>query len=176
MSRPKTLLGKRRVIGLKVSDAKFDAVESARGETPRALWVEAAIDKALAAGGVSRTTELPAPARRAARKTPAGPPGAKARDREAKTGPPPPARVPPRHAPGQGVFQAPGEEAVVTSMPPAPAAARTRCGHQVFRVLGSGPGTRSVNGCCPDCKHRVEPGGLWALECDAGTCGGHGPG
>ena len=39
--------GKRRSIGLKVSDAKFAAIEAERGDVSRALWLEGLIDAAL---------------------------------------------------------------------------------------------------------------------------------
>ena len=197
MSRPRTVNGKRHVIGLKVSDAKYDAVEAARGKTPRALWVEAAIDKALAAGGVA--AEPPVPVKRAARKTPRKRGGYEAGDTKVSdlppppasvtvpgrgqkpligppaskpVPPPPPARALPARRPGQAVFQDPGAEAVVTDAPPAPAATRTRCDHRIFRILGSrDPGAKGVGGCCPDCGHAVLPGGYWEPECDAGTCG-----
>lgn len=39
--------GKRKSVGLKVSEAKYEAIEAARGATPRAVWIEAAIDAYL---------------------------------------------------------------------------------------------------------------------------------
>ena len=164
MSRTRTVNGKRRVIGLKVSDAKYDAVEAARGETPRALWVEAAIDKALAAEGISPAPHAGGPFQPAytppkrARKTPAG--QAQTRGQRPRIGPPasspppppPPARALRAHPPGAPVFQDPGAEAIVGDAPPAPAATRKRCNH---------PGTRLIGGHCPSCAHVIEPGGYW---------------
>jgi len=60
MGRRRLPEGKRNVIGLKVSDAKFQAVEAARGDLDRAVWVEAAIDAAL--GLDSLPPRIPAPA------------------------------------------------------------------------------------------------------------------
>ena len=64
MARTRTATGKRRVIGLKVSEAKFAAVERARGGQVRSEWVEAAIDKALAEQGVMAEPACPSQAGR----------------------------------------------------------------------------------------------------------------
>lgn len=47
--RPRTADGKRVVIPVRVSDPKKAAIDAARGDTPASVWVEAAIDAALAA-------------------------------------------------------------------------------------------------------------------------------
>ena len=47
MARARTPDGKRRVIPVRVSEPKFAAIEAARGETARSVWVEAAIDAYL---------------------------------------------------------------------------------------------------------------------------------
>ena len=58
MGRTLTPDGKRVSIGLKVSEAKAAAINAARGATPRALWLEAAIDACLA---LPVTVDPPAP-------------------------------------------------------------------------------------------------------------------
>jgi nucleotide-binding universal stress UspA family protein len=64
MGRAWTPEGKRVPIGLKVSEAKAKAVDAARGATPRAQWLAAAVDAALAAGTVSEAAkERPEPPR-----------------------------------------------------------------------------------------------------------------
>ena len=51
MARTRTPGGKRKVIPVRVSEPKFAAIEAARGETPRSVWVEAAIDAYLSPPG-----------------------------------------------------------------------------------------------------------------------------
>jgi hypothetical protein len=50
MARERTPEGKRVVIPVRVSEPKAAAIDAARGETPRSVWVEAAIDACLAGG------------------------------------------------------------------------------------------------------------------------------
>lgn len=48
MARERTPEGKRIVIPVRVSEPKAAEIDKARGETPRSVWVERAIDTALA--------------------------------------------------------------------------------------------------------------------------------
>ncbi len=61
MGRVKTVDGKRVSIGLKVSEAKAETINAARGATPRALWLEAAIDAYLALPVKVAATERQSP-------------------------------------------------------------------------------------------------------------------
>ena len=64
MGRAWTPEGKRVPIGLKVSEAKAEAVDAARGATPRAQWLAAAVDAALAGATVREAAaERPEPPR-----------------------------------------------------------------------------------------------------------------
>jgi hypothetical protein len=47
MARERTPEGKRVVIPVRVSEPKAEAIDKARGETPRSVWVEGAIDAEL---------------------------------------------------------------------------------------------------------------------------------
>lgn len=47
MGRTLTADGKRMPVSVKVSEAKFRAIEAARGAVPRALWLESLIDAEL---------------------------------------------------------------------------------------------------------------------------------
>ena len=47
MARERTPEGKRVVIPVRVSEPKAAAIDKARGETARSVWVEAAIDERL---------------------------------------------------------------------------------------------------------------------------------
>jgi len=46
--RPRTPEGKRIVLPVRVSEPKAAAIDAARGETPRSVWIEGAIDAYLA--------------------------------------------------------------------------------------------------------------------------------
>ena len=45
--RPRTADGRRELVSARVSEAKLAAIDAARGETPRSVWVQAAIDAYL---------------------------------------------------------------------------------------------------------------------------------
>lgn len=47
VARERTPEGKRVVIPVRVSEPKAEAIDLARGDTPRSVWVEQAIDAAL---------------------------------------------------------------------------------------------------------------------------------
>jgi hypothetical protein len=49
MARERTPEGKRVVIPVRVSEPKAEAIDKARGDTPRSVWVERAIDAFLVA-------------------------------------------------------------------------------------------------------------------------------
>jgi hypothetical protein len=155
MGRKKLADGKRVLLALKVSEGKAAAVDSARGELLRGQWIEKLIDAALEAEGISTAPidRLPPqiPAVKTARRPRGKAPVAKA------TVPPPP---PPARPVGATVFQEPGGELAVTTVPP-PASERKRCLH---------PGTRSIGGFCPPCGHLIDTGGCWNAACEAGTC------
>ena len=159
MSRTKTANGKRMLLATRVSEPVHAAVQAVCGGDQSA-WVRDAVLKALAADGI--TVEAPEAA-------PVKPVRKKAASRVGPDGLLPERRQKPPPRPdrplGAGVFREPGGEEVTTFIPPAPAKNRTRCDHPGIRSVGSSLGT------CPGCKHRVESGGLWAPECDAGTCG-----
>ena len=125
MTRTRTEAGKRCSVGLKVSEAVFAAIEAARGETPRALWLEGLIDAELArVAGLPRVAAR-LPQRRAPRPSAAG-------------------------SAGTVTFQPPGEDPVVTAeVPPAPrrsAKAKGGCPH---------PKARIVKGLCGACGTNV---------------------
>ena len=159
MADPRT-----NTVGTQLTRAQFDAVEAARGDVQRSPWLRDLILKAVADAGITvETVPEPAPVT-PPRKKPAGRATSKVVDGllPAQRRPPP---AKPRKPLGAGIFLEPGGTETTTFMPPAPAKDRTRCKHPGIRTVGSNMGT------CPDCKHRVESGGLWAPECDAGTCG-----
>ena len=184
MGRTKLPNARTKPIGTQVSQAEYAAVEQARGNVSRSQWIHGLILDAVDNAGIRvEYAGVPAPPKKRGR--PAKAPVAQTRGQKAKIGPPaskpvpppppPPARALRAHRPGAVVFQDPGAEAIVGDAPPAPAATRTKCGHRIFRILGSrDPGAKGVDGCCPDCGHFVLPGGYWEPECDAGTCG-HAP-
>jgi hypothetical protein len=141
MGRVMTPDGKRVSIGLKVSEAKAEAVDAARGDMPRALWLEALVDAALAGGQASEA----APERRVR------PP---VRARAHTPGRTPPKRVREASDPAPDPVEAVRAlaEASGVSLVPASDLKPNRCGH---------PGTRMVGGYCSKCDHLVAPGGLW---------------
>ena len=168
MSRVKTADGKRMLLAARVSQPVFDAVQAARGDKDQSAWVRDAVLAALAAHGAHVETP-PEPVKKRARPRVAEPVEQRPASRVGPDGlltPAPRPKVPPRpdRPLGAGVFREPGGVETTTFIPPAPAKNRTRCTHPGIRTVGSNLGT------CPDCGHRVEPGGLWAPECDAGTC------
>ena len=158
MGRTKLPNARRKPVGTQVSEQEYAAVERARGDLERSVWIRGLILDALAAEGLApaEAAPPPVPAKRAARKAPAP----QSRGQKPKIGPPAssPVPLPPpplARRPGQAVFQDPGAEAVITDAPPAPAATRKRCNH---------PGTRLIGGFCPQCDHVIEPGGYWREE------------
>lgn len=158
MPRKPTANGRRELLVARVSEQESRAVKQVCGESQSA-WVRNAVLAALADEGIT-VEVIPEPVKPERERVPSrvGPDGLLP-DRR-KVLPPLP------HRPlGAGVFREPGGEETTTPIPPAPAKNRTRCMHRGIRHIGSGLGT------CPECKHRVEAGGLWAPECDAGTCG-----
>ena len=147
MGRAWTPEGKRVPIGLKVSEAKAEAVDAARGATPRAQWLAAAVDAALAAhagrpvevGGVR--INLIADGR-----VPEGVVAGRGKDGPVAVRLPSPAPDPVEAV--RALAEATG--AVPASQLRAPQ--RKRCTH---------PGTRITGGYCQACDHLIEPGGHW---------------
>jgi hypothetical protein len=179
MGRTKLPNARRKPIGTQVSEQEYAAVERARGDLERSVWIRGLILTELEAKGLAPGEAAPPPKKRG---RPPKAPQVPARGQKPKTGPPaskappppppPPVRTLRPHAPGAPVFQGPGGEMIVGDAPPAPAATRTKCNHPIFRVFGSrDPSARGVDGCCPGCGHAVLPGGYWEPECDEGTCG-----
>jgi len=160
MSRPKTVTG--RAIGTRVPDPVYEAVERARGDLERSVWIRGLILAELEAKGLAPGEAAPPPKKRG---RPPKAPQAPVRGQKPKIGPPAPKAVPPppppparalrTHRPGAPVFQEPDGAVIVGDAPPAPAATRKRCNH---------PGTRLIGGFCPQCDHVIEPGGYWREE------------
>ena len=161
MSRTLTPNGKRKLLATRVSEPEFAAVAQACGGMPPSEFVRNAVLKAVADAGILVVPALEPVKPKLVRKRAPSRVGADGLLPERRR-PAPPRLDRPL---GAGIFQEPGGNAVETSIPPAPAIDRTRCVHRGIRHIGSGMGT------CPECMHRVEAGGLWAPECDAGTCG-----
>lgn len=63
MARERTPEGKRVVIPVRVSEPKAAAIDKARGGTPRSVWIEQAIDAALALLAAKREQPKPPPIR-----------------------------------------------------------------------------------------------------------------
>ena len=169
MSRTKLPNARVKPIGTQVSEAEYAAVEAARGDVTRSQWIHELILGAIDNAGIRvEYAGVPAPVKPERKKAPSrvGPDGLL----------PPRRKTPPaasRRPVGAPFFREPGgEETSPPFLPPAPAKDRTRCTHKIFRQFGSGPANpAAVDGCCPECGHRVLDGGWWAPECDAGTCG-----
>jgi hypothetical protein len=143
MGRVKLDNAKRTPIGVKVSDAVYEAIEAARGHLTRAEWLTLLIDAELARHREDDAGSRFTVPQQRARKAPAPPPVAA----------PAPVAPVPAHALGAAVFQAAGESAEVASIPDAPAAERPKCPHVQ---------TRTIGGDCKQCGHRILPGGYWA--------------
>ena len=79
MARERTPEGKRVVIPVRVSEPKAAAIDKARGETPRSVWVEAAIDERLERLGQAEYEHQMAAARRLESRDRTGCPHPKAR-------------------------------------------------------------------------------------------------
>jgi hypothetical protein len=153
MGRVLTADGKRKSVGLKVSEAKFDAIEAARGRVPRAQWLEALVDAALAGGmtpkAIQQRTDGRAPL------PPASPPPEvvedaivpleRGRDRKRGVAASEPSPVEAVRA----LAEASGVPLVTASQLPRPARP-PRCAH---------PGTRVIGGYCKECDRLVGPGG-----------------
>ena len=137
MGRVRTEDGKRVSIGLKVSEAKAKAVDAARGETPRALWLEALVDAALGDGPASAaaTEGREIPPVRARTHTPPK------RSSEALEA------APDRVEEVRTLAEATGAPLVRASEldPPAPRP-KGKCGHSSMRIR---------KGICPDCGEWV---------------------